>query len=135
MWRCAPHLPTTTRAQRKRAFSFHLHLQSTVTSIMASSSSSTSGALSLGSIPPAGSDLETTWKFLEAGIDHIMCRLQAGMSYSTYMSLYTTSYNYCTQSRIQGHVGLGGGEGVGKCTCFALIQLTQTRCSRACRSY
>ncbi|TIA90432.1 hypothetical protein E3P99_01575 [Wallemia hederae] len=50
-------------------------------------------------VPPA-SDLKSTWAFLEDGIDHIMTRLRDGMTYSKYMSLYTTSYNYCTSSRM-----------------------------------
>ena len=54
-------------------------------------------------MPPQGSDLETTWKYLESGIDQIMTRLHQGMSYSIYMSLYTTSYNYCTNSRMTPH--------------------------------
>ncbi|KAH8108737.1 Cullin-domain-containing protein [Phellopilus nigrolimitatus] len=47
-------------------------------------------------------DLETTWRFLEEGVDHIMTKLQTGVSYSKYMSLYTVSYNYCTSSRMHG---------------------------------
>ena len=51
-------------------------------------------------MPPQGADLETTWRFLEEGVDHIMTKLQTGVSYSKYMSLYTVSYNYCTSSRM-----------------------------------
>ncbi|PBK82193.1 Cullin repeat-containing protein [Armillaria gallica] len=47
-------------------------------------------------IPPANADLITTWAFLEEGVlDHIMTKLQTGVSYSKYMSLYTVAYNYC----------------------------------------
>ncbi|KAH8103781.1 Cullin-domain-containing protein [Phellopilus nigrolimitatus] len=53
-------------------------------------------------MPPANADLETTWRFLEEGVDHIMTKLQTGVSYSKYMSLYTVSYNYCTSSRMHG---------------------------------
>ena len=52
-------------------------------------------------MPPASADLQTTWEFLEEGVDHIMTKLQTGVSYSKYMSLYTVSYNYCTSSRMQ----------------------------------
>ncbi|TIB72717.1 hypothetical protein E3Q23_03296 [Wallemia mellicola] len=64
-------------------------------------------------VPPAN-DLKSTWAFLEEGIDHIMTRLRDGMTYSKYMSLYTTSYNYCTSSRM--HIGtepLGTGRTAG----------------------
>lgn len=61
-------------------------------------------------MPPANADLATTWKYLEEGVDHIMTKLQTGVSYSKYMSLYTVSYNYCTSSKMHGageQVGLG----------------------------
>ncbi|KAG1829775.1 Cullin [Suillus variegatus] len=51
-------------------------------------------------MPPASADLATTWAFLEEGVDHIMTKLQTGVSYSKYMSLYTVAYNYCTSSRM-----------------------------------
>jgi cullin 1 len=53
-------------------------------------------------MPPSSSDLATTWAFLEEGVDHIMTKLQTGVSYSKYMSLYTVAYNYCTSSRMHG---------------------------------
>lgn len=58
------------------------------------------------------------WAFLEEGVDHILKKLQTGVSYSKvtlfsrsvlvaktslygqYMSLYTVAYNYCTSSKI-----------------------------------
>ncbi|GAA6029019.1 hypothetical protein NBRC10512_001646 [Rhodotorula toruloides] len=49
---------------------------------------------------PDSRDLNATWKFLEEGVDHIMTRLNEGMSYKKYMDLYTVSYNYCTSSRM-----------------------------------
>lgn len=61
-------------------------------------------------MPPAGSDSQTTWAFLEEGVDQIMTKTQLGLSYSKYMSLYTVSYNYCTSSKMHGSgesVGLG----------------------------
>lgn len=65
------------------------------TPTMASTSSSSQPAM-----PPANADLATTWKYLEEGVDHIMTKLQTGVSYSKYMSLYTVSYNYCTSSKM-----------------------------------
>jgi len=59
-------------------------------------------------MPRANADLKTTWAFLEEGIDHIMTKLQTGVSYSKYMALYTVSYNYCTSSKMH-----GGGETLG----------------------
>ncbi|KAF7291605.1 CULLIN-2 domain-containing protein [Mycena chlorophos] len=51
-------------------------------------------------MPSASADLQTTWAFLEDGVDHIMTKLQTGVSYSKYMSLYTVAYNYCTSSKM-----------------------------------
>ncbi|KAI0036500.1 Cullin-domain-containing protein [Vararia minispora EC-137] len=51
-------------------------------------------------MPPANADLATTWAFLEEGVDHIMTKLQTGVSYTKYMSLYTVAYNYCTSSKM-----------------------------------
>lgn len=33
-------------------------------------------------MPSASADLATTWAFLEDGVDHIMTKLQTGVSYS-----------------------------------------------------
>jgi len=33
-------------------------------------------------MPSGSSDLVTTWAFLEEGVDHIMTKLQTGVSYS-----------------------------------------------------
>nr|CAG8450515.1 15685_t:CDS:10 [Entrophospora candida]CAG8455846.1 12807_t:CDS:10 [Entrophospora candida] len=43
---------------------------------------------------PSANDLNTTWAFLEAGIDQIMNRLEEGLSYKRYMDLYTYPYIY-----------------------------------------
>ncbi|KAJ3755967.1 Cullin [Lentinula raphanica] len=62
-------------------------------------------------MPSATADLATTWAFLEEGVDHIMTKLQTGVSYSKYMSLYTVAYNYCISSKINNstsETGLGG---------------------------
>ncbi|PIL22855.1 transcription factor [Ganoderma sinense ZZ0214-1] len=62
-------------------------------------------------MPPPNADLQTTWTYLEEGVDHIMTKLQTGVSYSKYMSLYTVSYNYCTSSKMHGTGDQGGGMG------------------------
>jgi len=49
---------------------------------------------------PVGTDLGTTWRFLEDGTDTIMTKLKEGMSYGKYMELYTVAYNYCTSSKM-----------------------------------
>ncbi|KAI8978817.1 Cullin-domain-containing protein [Trametes punicea] len=63
-------------------------------------------------MPPANADLATTWAYLEEGVDHIMTKLQTGVSYSKYMSLYTVAYNYCTSSKMHGTSDQPGG-GIG----------------------
>ncbi|KAG5648294.1 hypothetical protein DXG03_004866 [Asterophora parasitica] len=65
-------------------------------------------------MPPATADLQTTWAFLEEGVDHIMTKLQTGVSYSKYMSLYTVAYNYCTSSKMHStstELGIGNRTG------------------------
>ncbi|KAI0755249.1 Cullin-domain-containing protein [Daedaleopsis nitida] len=62
-------------------------------------------------MPPPNADLATTWAYLEEGVDHIMTKLQTGVSYSKYMSLYTVSYNYCTSSKMHGAGDQAGGMG------------------------
>ncbi|KAI0301153.1 Cullin-domain-containing protein [Multifurca ochricompacta] len=57
-------------------------------------------ALNQYPMPAPTADLATTWAFLEEGVDHIMTKLQTGVSYSKYMSLYTVAYNYCTSSKM-----------------------------------
>lgn len=42
-------------------------------------------------MPPASADLTTTWAFLEEGVDHIMTKLQTGVSYSKVFILYMLS--------------------------------------------
>jgi hypothetical protein len=49
-------------------------------------------------MPPQTADIATAWVFLEEGVDHIMTKLQTGVSHTRYMSLYTVAYNYCTSS-------------------------------------
>jgi hypothetical protein len=87
-FRCALPKQDTTRPPRTR--------QSC--SLSAMSSTPTANV----SLPPPTADLATTWSFLEEGVDHIMTKLQTGVSYSKYMSLYTVAYNYCTSSKMHG---------------------------------
>ena len=70
-------------------------------------------------MPPPNADLATTWAYLEEGVDHIMTKLQTGVSYSKYMSLYTVSYNYCTSSKMHGSGDQAGGMGH-RSTCSVL---------------
>ncbi|TFK69401.1 ubiquitin-protein ligase [Pluteus cervinus] len=57
---------------------------------------------SLPAMPGKNADLEETWKYLNEGVDHIMTRLESGLSFSDYTSLYTTVYNYCTSTKMHG---------------------------------
>ncbi|KAF8798755.1 Cullin-domain-containing protein [Phlegmacium glaucopus] len=66
-------------------------------------------------MPSASADLITTWAFLQEGVDHIMTKLQTGVSYSKYMALYTVAYNYCTSSKMHASatesIGIGNRTG------------------------
>ncbi|KAI6030651.1 Cullin-domain-containing protein [Pisolithus orientalis] len=62
----------------------------------------TSAGNTSSQLPPSTADLATTWAFLEEGVDHIMTKLQTGVSYTKYIGLYTVAYNYCTSSRMHG---------------------------------
>ena len=76
-------------------------------------------------MPPPNADLATTWAYLEEGVDHIMTKLQTGVSYSKYMSLYTVSYNYCTSSKMH---GTGDQGGVGHRSAFCLLSAAPAQC-------
>ncbi|KAJ7743248.1 ubiquitin-protein ligase [Mycena maculata] len=65
-------------------------------------SSSSSGAAPFTQMPPKTADLDETWTFLTAGVDHIMTKLETGLSFAGYTSLYTTVYNYCTSTKMHG---------------------------------
>jgi cullin 1 len=56
-------------------------------------------------MPPRTADLDETWDFLNEGVDHIMTRLEQGLSFAGYTSLYTTVYNYCTSTKMHGKLG------------------------------
>ncbi|KAI6114120.1 Cullin-domain-containing protein [Pisolithus sp. B1] len=64
-------------------------------------------------LPPSNADLATTWAFLEEGVDHIMTKLQTGVSYTKYIGLYTVAYNYCTSSRMHADAGPAHGTRTG----------------------
>ncbi|KAH8796887.1 Cullin [Flagelloscypha sp. PMI_526] len=53
-------------------------------------------------MPARTADLEETWNFLQAGVNLIMTKLESGLSFSNYTNLYTTVYNYCTSTKMQG---------------------------------
>ncbi len=55
-------------------------------------------------MPPKTADLDETWAFLNAGVDHIMNDLEKGLSFTGYTSLYTTVYNYCTSTKMHGRL-------------------------------
>ncbi|THV03349.1 Cullin-domain-containing protein [Dendrothele bispora CBS 962.96] len=59
---------------------------------MASSSTQPTDAFSKP--PSRTADLEETWAFLVNGVDHIMNRIDTGLTFPNYTSLYTTVYNY-----------------------------------------
>lgn len=44
-------------------------------------------------MPPATADLATTWTFLEEGLDHIMTKLQTGVSYSKVLTCLFKSFD------------------------------------------
>ncbi|KAF8187325.1 hypothetical protein K438DRAFT_2019544 [Mycena galopus ATCC 62051] len=64
--------------------------------------SSSSAAASFSQMPPKTADLDETWAFLTAGVDHIMTKLETGLSFAGYTSLYTTVDNYCTSTKMHG---------------------------------
>lgn len=90
------HIPVSFCSKPPKGPLTDLH---TTTTMATSSSSATNSPYPM---PPASADLATTWTFLEEGVDHIMTKLQTGVSYSKYMSLYTVAYSYCTSSRMHG---------------------------------
>ena len=55
-------------------------------------------------MPPKTADLDETWAFLNAGVDHIMNHLEQGLSFAGYTALYTTVYNYCTSTKMHGRL-------------------------------
>ncbi|KAJ5793841.1 hypothetical protein N7457_000440, partial [Penicillium paradoxum] len=61
---------------------------------------------------PHKDDLDSTWAFLEAGIESVMLNLDSGIDMKTYMGLYTAVHNFCTSQKAvaTGH-GLQGQRG------------------------
>jgi cullin 1 len=55
-------------------------------------------------MPPKTADLDETWAFLNAGVDHIMNHMERGLAFAGYTSLYTTVYNYCTSTKMHGRL-------------------------------
>ena len=100
----------------------HLARRPSFLSHMSTSGMDSKSAGSQPPMPAANADLATTWAYLEEGVDHIMTKLQTGVSYSKYMSLYTVSYNYCTSSRM--HTGPGPDGGMaGRSACFRILSI------------
>ncbi|KAI8609570.1 Cullin [Chytriomyces sp. MP71] len=44
--------------------------------------------------------LQTTWTTIQSGIEVILDRFEAGLTYEKYMALYTTIYDYCTSIKM-----------------------------------
>ena len=55
-------------------------------------------------MPNKTADLDETWTFLNAGVDHIMNNIEEGLSFTAYTNLYTTVYNYCTSTKMHGRL-------------------------------
>jgi len=55
-------------------------------------------------MPSKTADLDETWTFLSAGVDHIMNNIEEGLSFTGYTNLYTTVYNYCTSTKMHGRL-------------------------------
>ncbi|PFH50426.1 hypothetical protein AMATHDRAFT_61141 [Amanita thiersii Skay4041] len=61
---------------------------------------STSTRSFLNTIPSKNAELDETWAYLHEGVDHIMTRLEEGLSFNGYSNLYTAVYNYCTSTKM-----------------------------------
>ncbi|EEB95788.1 hypothetical protein MPER_05187 [Moniliophthora perniciosa FA553] len=55
--------------------------------------------------PSRTAELDETWAFLDKGVDHIMNRLEEGMTFPNYTALYTTVYNFCTSAKMTSKPG------------------------------
>ncbi|EMC96363.1 hypothetical protein BAUCODRAFT_33693 [Baudoinia panamericana UAMH 10762] len=53
-------------------------------------------------MPTNKDDINTTWTFLEWGVERIMYSLKEGVDLKTYMSLYTIIHNFCTAQKAVG---------------------------------
>lgn len=62
----------------------------------------TTSSNAFSTMPARTADLEETWTYLTQGVDHIMTRLETGLSFADYTNLYTTVYNYCTSTKMHG---------------------------------
>ncbi|OQE41213.1 hypothetical protein PENCOP_c005G04794 [Penicillium coprophilum] len=61
---------------------------------------------------PHKDDLDSTWSFLETGIESVMLNLDSGIDMKTYMGLYTAVHNFCTsQKAVASGQGLQGQRG------------------------
>ncbi|ODQ55601.1 Cullin-domain-containing protein [Saitoella complicata NRRL Y-17804] len=55
---------------------------------------------------PKADDLKGSWAFLEEGVDHIMNRLDEGLSPAKYVNMYTVVYNFCTHNKLSQSMSL-----------------------------
>ncbi|KXN86112.1 Cullin-1 [Leucoagaricus sp. SymC.cos] len=62
-------------------------------------------------MPGKSADLDQTWAYLVIGVDHIMIRIEAGLSFADYTNLYTTVYNYCTSTKMHSRIDSGNRTG------------------------
>lgn len=63
-----------------------------------------SATIDFSTLPSKQADLVETWTYLNAGVDHIMNTLENGLSFAGYTNLYTTVYNYCTATKMNGKI-------------------------------
>jgi cullin 1 len=61
-------------------------------------------AIDFSTSPSKQADLVETWTYLNAGVDHIMNTLEKGLSFAGYTNLYTTVYNFCTSTKMNGKI-------------------------------
>jgi hypothetical protein len=73
----------------------------TLAAIMPATSAASTSTDPLAKPPARTADLDETWAFLSYGVDHIMTRLETGLSFNNYTNLYTAVYNYCTSTKMQ----------------------------------
>ena len=74
------------------------------TTTMASSAPAPPASGAFAVMASRTADLDETWTFLNAGVDHIMNNIEEGLSFAGYTNLYTTVYNYCTSTKMHGRL-------------------------------
>ncbi|KAL2891555.1 Cullin 1 [Ceratocystis lukuohia] len=61
---------------------------------------------------PNKNDIESTWKFLEVGIDRVMNDLERGMNMQIYVGVYSAIHNFCTAQKATSSVSFSSGGSV-----------------------